>query len=79
MSSVLSCSFNAMALILILVGFYCRKSGLLSLGAIKEINRFDFPFGLSCLMFIYVYEMGELKETPQDIPAFTPGVLFFIL
>ena len=77
MSSVLSYSFNAIApiLLLILVGYYCRRSGLLSLCAIKEINRFDFRFGLSCLMFVNIYEIGEFRDIPLDILAFTLGML----
>ncbi len=77
MSSVLAYSFNAIApiLILTLIGYYCRRSGLLSLPAIREINRFDFRFGLSCLMFVNIYEINEFKDIPLDILAFTLGML----
>ena len=77
MSAVLSYSFNAIApiLILILIGYYCRRSGLLSPGAIKEINRFDFRFGLSCLMFVNIYEIREFGDIPLDILAFILGML----
>ena len=66
MVSVLVFSFNSIApiLLLILLGYYGRRSGMLDEHTLKKINRFNFRFGFSSVMFVNLYGL----ETVRDIP-----------
>lgn len=72
MLSVLTFSWNAIApiLLLILLGYYGKQSGMLDAAALKQINRFNFRFGFSALMFVNLYEMETAGPPPWKLIAF---------
>lgn len=63
MISVLRFSFNAIApiLLLTLIGFFARQKGFLSAKTLKQVNRFNFRFGFTSLMFTNLYEIGDVR------------------
>ena len=58
MLAVFQYAFNAVSPILILgaIGYLARQMGWFTKDALKAMNRFNFRFCLSCLMFVNVYE-----------------------
>lgn len=63
MLPVLRFSFNAIApiLLLILIGLFARKKGFLSEKTLKQLNKFDFRFGFTSLMFTNLYEIDHVS------------------
>ncbi|MDY4969115.1 MAG: AEC family transporter [Lachnospiraceae bacterium] len=76
--STLYFAFNAVfpILALILLGYCARQKGMLTQEFIKPANRFNFRFGLSCLMFTNIYKLEGIGEIPLNIVFF---VLFTVM
>ena len=71
MLSVLTFSWNSIApiLLLIVLGYYGRQSGMLDAATLKKINRFNFRFGFSALMFVNLYDMESSHDLPWRLIA----------
>ena len=72
MFAVLLFSFNAIApiLLMILLGYYGRQSGMLDHAALKKINRFNFRFGFFALMFMNLYNIESVQTVPWNLILF---------
>lgn len=72
MFAVLRFSFNAVApiLLLILVGWFGRRMGLVDTAALKKINRLNFRFGFCALMFVNLYSLDASGSIPWDLVIF---------
>lgn len=72
MLSVLVFSFNAIApiLLLILLGWYGRRAGMLDGPMLKKLNRFNFRFGFFSLMFTNLCEMELDAGLPWGLMGF---------
>lgn len=66
MLEVLQYSMNAVfpILFLIFLGYYGRRSGMLSDETVAQINRFNFRFGYFCLMFTNIYSVDLSEGLP---------------
>lgn len=80
MIPVLIFAFNAIApiLILILIGYFCRKSGFISLKTMKEMNRLNFRFSFFCLMFINLYGISDISEFRIEPLIFMMSVIVLL-
>lgn len=73
MISVIGFAFHAVSplLVLILLGYYGKKSGMLSPGTLAQTNKFIYRFGFSAMMFKNIYDM--------DLHAPIPWIFFLLL
>lgn len=62
-------------LLLILLGYLARRSGMLSDTAVAQINRFNFRFGYFALLFINVYGVDLTEKLPLMLVALVMGSL----
>ena len=76
--SVLYFAFSAVSplLIMILIGVLAKKTGFLDAGSLKKINRFNFRFAFSAMMFENIYNMDSSLEMPWWLIIFIVIVLF---
>ncbi|WP_130838310.1 AEC family transporter [Lachnoclostridium sp. Marseille-P6806] len=73
MIAVIEFAFNAIAplIVLILLGYCGRKSGMLSPGTLTQTNKFVYRFGFFAIMFKNIYDM--------DLDAPVPWIFFLLL
>ena len=74
---VLSTAVNAILpiLLLILLGFWLRKTGFLTGEFAKVANKFVFRVGLSCSLFLNVYNIPDLSAIPWNFVAYVVIVI----
>ena len=65
-------------LILILLGYYARRTGMISSQTASQINSFNFRFGYSCMLFINLYNADLSGGLPLRLIA-AVIILLFIL
>ena len=74
---VLSTAVNAILpiLLLILLGFWLRRTGFLTGEFAKIANKFVFRVGLSCSLFLNVYNIPDFSAIPWDFVAYVVAVI----
>lgn len=74
---VLSTAVNAILpiLLLIVLGFWLRKTGFLTGEFAKIANKFVFRVGLSCSLFLNVYNIPDLSAIPWDFVVYVVAVI----
>jgi transporter, auxin efflux carrier (AEC) family protein len=73
-------SLNAVApiIIVILVGFFIKKTGLLSENFFKEANKFVFNVGIPVYLFYCVYNIESFSDINWGLVLMSAGSIIFI-
>lgn len=77
MLEILQYSMNAVfpILLLIVLGYYAKRAGMLSEQTIAQINRFNFRYGYFCLMFVNIYGVDLKEGLPVTMIALVLGII----
>ena len=65
-------------LLLILLGYLLRRSGFLTDAFLKNASKMVFRIGLSCLLFVNVYNITDLSSVSWSFIAYIIGVTFLL-
>lgn len=65
-------------LFLIFLGYFGRRTGMLSDQTVAQINRFNFRFGYFCLMFTNIYSVDLSEGLPLVMIALVLGIIVLL-
>lgn len=77
LGQIILTAFNAVFPIvgLILLGYFLKRGGILSAGFIKNGSTLVFHVALPCMLFINVYDIGDLGNIPWNFVIYCAGVI----
>lgn len=77
MLAVIQYSFNAVMPIILMIalGALARRKGLLEPDVLRKINRFNFHFNFSALMFMNLYGVESIRKMPVRMGLFMLAAL----
>lgn len=65
-------------ILLILLGFWLRRKGMLSDGFLNTGNKLVFRLGLPCMLFLNVYDIEKLSAVQWDVIFYACGAIVVI-
>ena len=80
MLEILQYSMNAVfpIMLLIILGYNAKKSGMLDDQTIARVNRFNFRYGYFCLMFVNIYNVDLSEGLSLKMMALVLGILVLL-
>lgn len=78
--AILSTAVNAVfpIVLLILLGYFLRRTGFLTEGFIKTGNKLVFRLCLPATLFVNVYEMTSVADIPWDVVVYCTGAIIVL-
>lgn len=80
MLEIIQYSMNAVfpILLLIVLGYNAKRSGMLNDQTIARINKFNFRYGYFCLMFVNIYSVDLKEGLPLRMIVLVLGILVLL-